>query len=108
LHLQWLRSFSTEVHLYRPPVTNIMAGRPGNRRTRKLEYLAGRRVSNVSHDRSTKVGIRVSIGQYNEILHLQWLRSFSTEVHLYRPPVTNIMADNHLRSALIAGMETSH
>jgi hypothetical protein len=38
----------------------LSLGRPGNRRTRKLEYVAGRRVSSVSDDGPTKVGISVS------------------------------------------------
>lgn len=33
------------------------------------------------------------IGQYNAILHLQWLRTFLAETQLYQSPVTNIMAD---------------
>lgn len=37
------------------------------------------------------------IGQYNAILHLQWLRTFLAETHLYRSPNTNIMADNQSR-----------
>jgi hypothetical protein len=40
------------------------------------------------------------IGQYNAILHLQWLRTFLAETHLYRSPVTNIMADNQSAIAL--------
>jgi hypothetical protein len=38
----------------------LSLGRPGNRRTGKLEYVAGRRVSYVSDDGPTEVGIRVS------------------------------------------------
>src|ERR1700709_217524 len=34
------------------------------------------------------------IGQYNAILHLQWLRTFLAETKLFRSPVTNIMANN--------------
>ena len=37
----------------------LSLGRPGNRRTRKLEYVAGRRVSSISDDGPNKVGIRV-------------------------------------------------
>ena len=40
------------------------------------------------------------IGQYNSILHLQWLRTFLAETQLYRSPVTNIMADNQSAIAL--------
>ena len=40
------------------------------------------------------------IGQYNAILHLQWLRTFLAETQLYRSPVTNIMADNQSAIAL--------
>jgi len=40
------------------------------------------------------------IGQYNAILHLQWLRTFLAETHLYTSPVTNIMADNQSAIAL--------
>jgi hypothetical protein len=40
------------------------------------------------------------IGQYNAILHLQWLRTFLGETRLYRSPVTNIMADNQSAIAL--------
>ena len=40
------------------------------------------------------------IGQYNAILYLQWLRIFLVETHLYRSPVTNIMADNQSAIAL--------
>ena len=40
------------------------------------------------------------IGQYNAILHLQWLRTFLAETHLFRSPVTNIMADNQSAIAL--------
>jgi len=40
------------------------------------------------------------IGQYNAILHLQWLRTFLAETHLYRSPITNIMADNQSAIAL--------
>ncbi|KAJ5267756.1 hypothetical protein N7478_010564 [Penicillium angulare] len=40
------------------------------------------------------------IGQYNAILHLQWLRTFLAERQLYRSPVTNIMADNQSAIAL--------
>jgi hypothetical protein len=40
------------------------------------------------------------IGQYNAILHLQWLRTFLAETHLYRSPVTNIMADSQSAIAL--------
>jgi hypothetical protein len=40
------------------------------------------------------------IGQYNAILHLQWLRTFLHETNLYRSPVTNIMADNQSAIAL--------
>lgn len=40
------------------------------------------------------------IGQYNAILHLQWLRTFLAETYLYRSPVTNIVADNQSAIAL--------
>ncbi|CEJ62707.1 hypothetical protein PMG11_11200 [Penicillium brasilianum] len=40
------------------------------------------------------------IGQYNAILHLQWLRTFLAETCLFRSPVTNIMADNQSAIAL--------
>jgi hypothetical protein len=40
------------------------------------------------------------IGQYNAILHLQWLRTFLAETQLFRSPVTNIMADNQSAIAL--------
>lgn len=40
------------------------------------------------------------IGQYNAILHLQWLRTFLAETDLFRSPVTNIMADNQSAIAL--------
>jgi hypothetical protein len=40
------------------------------------------------------------IGQYNAILHLEWLRTFLAETQLYRSPVTNIMADNQSAIAL--------
>ena len=40
------------------------------------------------------------IGQYNAILHLQWLRTFLGETRLYRSPVTHIMADNQSAIAL--------
>jgi hypothetical protein len=40
------------------------------------------------------------IGQYNAILHLQWLRTFLAETYLFRSPVTNIMADNQSAVAL--------
>ena len=40
------------------------------------------------------------IGQYNAILHLQWLRTFLAETQLYRSPITNIMADNQFAIAL--------
>ncbi|OQD78121.1 hypothetical protein PENANT_c086G01457 [Penicillium antarcticum] len=40
------------------------------------------------------------IGQYNAILHLQWLRTFLAETQLYQSPVTNIMADNQSAIAL--------
>jgi transposase InsO family protein len=40
------------------------------------------------------------IGQYDAILHLQWLRTFLAETQLYRSPVTNIMADNQSAIAL--------
>jgi hypothetical protein len=40
------------------------------------------------------------IGQYNAILHLQWLRTFLAETQLYRSTVTNIMADNQSAIAL--------
>jgi hypothetical protein len=33
---------------------------PGNRRTRKLEYVAGRRVGSISNDGAAIVGIRIS------------------------------------------------
>jgi len=40
------------------------------------------------------------IGQYNAILHLQWLRTFLLETSLFISPVTNIMADNQSAIAL--------
>jgi hypothetical protein len=40
------------------------------------------------------------IGQYNAILHLQWLRTFLDETNLYRSPVTHVMADNQSAIAL--------
>jgi hypothetical protein len=40
------------------------------------------------------------IGQYNAILHLQWLRTFLAETNLFQSPVTNIMADNQSAIAL--------
>lgn len=40
------------------------------------------------------------IGQYNAILHLQWLRTFLEETNLYRSPITSIMADNQSAIAL--------
>ncbi|OQE62856.1 hypothetical protein PENNAL_c0258G09243 [Penicillium nalgiovense] len=40
------------------------------------------------------------IGQYNAILHLQWLRTFLAETQLYRSRVTNIMANNQSAIAL--------
>lgn len=40
------------------------------------------------------------IGQYNAILHLQWLRTFLEETGMYRSPVTHIMADNQSAIAL--------
>jgi hypothetical protein len=40
------------------------------------------------------------IGQYNAILHLQWLRTFLAETQLYQSTVTNIMADNQSAIAL--------
>ena len=40
------------------------------------------------------------IGQYNAILHLQWLRTFLQETDLFTTPVTNIMADNQSAIAL--------
>jgi hypothetical protein len=40
------------------------------------------------------------IGQYNAILHLQWLRTFLAETQPYRSPVTNIVADNQSAIAL--------
>jgi hypothetical protein len=40
------------------------------------------------------------IGQYNALLHLQWLRTFLAETQMYRSPVTNIMADNQSAIAL--------
>jgi hypothetical protein len=40
------------------------------------------------------------IGQYNAILHLQWLRTFLHETNLFTSPVTNIMADNQSAIAL--------
>ena len=40
------------------------------------------------------------IGQYNAILHLQWLRTFLQETNLYQSPVTHIMADNQSAIAL--------
>ena len=40
------------------------------------------------------------IGQYNAILHLQWLRTFLADTHLYRSPITNIKADNQSAIAL--------
>ncbi|OQE08426.1 hypothetical protein PENFLA_c135G06338 [Penicillium flavigenum] len=40
------------------------------------------------------------IGQYNALLHLQWLRTFLGETQMYRSPVTNIMADNQSAIAL--------
>ncbi|KAJ5100793.1 hypothetical protein N7456_006845 [Penicillium angulare] len=40
------------------------------------------------------------IGQYNAILHPQWLRTFLTETNLYRSPITHIMADNQSAIAL--------
>jgi hypothetical protein len=45
------------------------------------------------------------IGQYNTILHLQWLRTFLAETQLYRSPVTNIMADNQSAIALSCNPE---
>jgi hypothetical protein len=46
------------------------------------------------------------IGQYNAILHLQWLRTFLTETQLYRSPVTKIMADNQSTIALSRNPES--
>jgi hypothetical protein len=40
------------------------------------------------------------IGQYNAILHLQWLRTFLKETGMYHSPVTHIMADNQSAIAL--------
>jgi hypothetical protein len=40
------------------------------------------------------------IGQYNAILHLQWLRTFLQETNLYQSPVTHVMADNQSAIAL--------
>ncbi|KAJ5708155.1 hypothetical protein N7488_007956 [Penicillium malachiteum] len=40
------------------------------------------------------------IGQYNAILHLQWLSTFLAETQLYQSTVTNIMADNQSAIAL--------
>src|SRR6185312_12777272 len=40
------------------------------------------------------------IGQYNAILHLQWLRTLLEETKLYRSTVTHIMADNQSAIAL--------
>ncbi|KAJ5091016.1 hypothetical protein N7532_009700 [Penicillium argentinense] len=40
------------------------------------------------------------IGQYNAILHLEWLRTFLAETHLFRSPATNVMADNQSAIAL--------
>jgi hypothetical protein len=40
------------------------------------------------------------IGQYNAILHLQWLRTFLEETNLFRSPITHIMADNQSAIAL--------
>ncbi|KAJ6003561.1 hypothetical protein N7522_006253 [Penicillium canescens] len=45
------------------------------------------------------------IGQYNAILHLQWLRTFMAETQLYRSPVTNIRADNQSAIALSCNPE---
>ncbi|GCB25847.1 copia protein [Aspergillus awamori] len=40
------------------------------------------------------------IGQYNAVLHLQWLRTFLDEADLYRSPVTHIIADYQSAIAL--------
>jgi len=40
------------------------------------------------------------IGQYNAILHLQWLRTFLRESNLFCSHTTNIMADNQSAIAL--------
>ncbi|KAL1973208.1 hypothetical protein VTN31DRAFT_6750 [Thermomyces dupontii] len=45
------------------------------------------------------------IGQYNAILHLQWLRSFLNETGLYRSPVAHILADNQSAIALLQNPE---
>jgi hypothetical protein len=45
------------------------------------------------------------IGQYNAILHLQWLHTFLAETQLYQSPVANIMADSQSAIALSSNPE---